>query len=170
MAFCRSCGQPIGAEDRFCTACGTSGPLQPDVPAGDTDRPGSTDPPRIQDPAGIRWTNTVLGMSYDFFVTAEGAGQEASRAVSGLNTGVTVAGALLGSLATAGAGLMTMARENDSIRWDDTRSVALNRRNRTVTVTRKSLICPIRLYCTEENYPAVERFIKTHVDPALIRE
>jgi len=37
-------------------------------------------------------------------------------------------------------------------------------------VTRKSLIFPIRLYCTNENYEQVVAFIKKNVDPALIKE
>ena len=66
--------------------------------------------------------------------------------------------------------MIVKSRENDFIRWNETRSVALNRKKKTVTVTRKSLIFPIRLYCTEENYEQVAAFIRQHVNPVLIKE
>ncbi len=99
-----------------------------------------------------------------------GAGQAASKKTSDVNTGLAVAGTLLGSLSTAGAGILAKSREDDFIRWDESRSVALNRKKKTVTVTRKSLIFPIRLYCTDKNYDQVVAFIRKNVDPALIKE
>jgi hypothetical protein len=121
-------------------------------------------------PTEIRWANKVLGMASDFFVNLEGAGQEASKTTSNVNTGLAVAGSLLGSLSAAGGGILAKSREDDFIRWDESRSVALNRKKKTVTVTRKSLIFPIRLYCTDGNYEQVAAFIREHVDPALVKE
>ena len=118
----------------------------------------------------IRWTNKVLGMTSDYFVNREGAGQEASKTTSKVNTGIAVAGTLLGSLSSAGAGMLAKSRENDFIRWDESRSVALNRKKKTVTVTRKSLVFPIRLYCTDENYDQVAAYIRKNVNPAIIKE
>jgi hypothetical protein len=133
-----------------------------------TPSPPATPSPEIADE--IRWTNKVLGMASDFFVNVEGAGQEASKKTSSVNTGIAVAGGLLGSLSAAGGGILAKSREDDFIRWDQSRSVALNRKKKTITVTRKSLIFPIRLYCTDENYEQVATFIKKNVDPALIKE
>ena len=65
--------------------------------------------------------------------------------------------------------MIAKSRENDMIRWDETKKVALNSKKKTVTVTRKSLIFPIRLYCTDSNYDEVAAFIRKHVDPALIK-
>ncbi|HNY89095.1 MAG TPA: zinc ribbon domain-containing protein [Methanoregulaceae archaeon] len=165
MPFCTSCGQELTPADRFCTSCGApAGPLTaPVLPVTQ-----ASPPPASQDE--IRWTNKVLGMASDFFVNAEGAGQEASKKTSSVNTGIAVVGGLLGSLSAAGGGILAKSREDDFIRWDESRSVALNRKKKTVTVTRKSLIFPIRLYCTNENYEQVVAFIKKNVDPALIKE
>ncbi|HUU75694.1 MAG TPA: zinc-ribbon domain-containing protein [Methanoregulaceae archaeon] len=126
--------------------------------------------PSPQDQDEIRWTAKVLGMASDFFVNTEGAGQEASKKTSDVNTGIAVGGTLLGSLTAAGAGILAKSRENDFIRWDETRTVALNNKKKTVTVTRKSLVFPIRLYCTGENYKQVVKFIRQHVKKALIKE
>ncbi|HOU80504.1 MAG TPA: zinc ribbon domain-containing protein [Methanoregulaceae archaeon] len=165
MLFCTSCGQELTAADRFCTSCGApAGPLTaPVMPVTQ-----ASPPPASQDE--IRWTNKVLGFTSDYFVNPEGAGQAASKKTSDVNTGLAVAGTLLGSLSTAGAGILAKSREDDFIRWDESRSVALNRKKKTVTVTRKSLIFPIRLYCTDENYDQVVAFIRKNVDPALIEE
>jgi hypothetical protein len=158
MPFCTSCGHEISAADRFCTSCG--------APVGPVAAPA----PTPESPDEIRWTNKVLGMTSDYFVNREGAGQEASKTASKVTTAATVGGALLGSLTAAGAGMIAKSRENDMIRWDEARSIALNRKKKTVTVTRKSLIFPIRLYCTDENYDQVAAFIRQNVDPALIKE
>jgi len=157
MRFCTSCGQQLTDADRFCTSCGA--PLEP-----------VNMPPPPTSPTEIRWANKVLGMASDFFVNLEGAGQEASKTTSNVNTGLAVAGSLLGSLSAAGGGILAKSRENDFIRWDESRSVALNRKKKTVTVTRKSLIFPIRLYCTDDNYEQVAAFIREHVNPALVKE
>lgn len=158
MPFCTSCGHELAATDRFCTSCGALvGPVE--APA-----------PTPESPDEIRWTNKVLGMAYDFFVNSDGAGQEASKTASKVTTAATVGGALLGSLTAAGAGMIAKSRENDMIRWDETKKVALNSKKKTVTVTRKSLIFPIRLYCTDSNYDEVAAFIRKHVDSALIKE
>jgi hypothetical protein len=109
-------------------------------------------------------------MAYDFYVNPEGAGQAASRGASMVNTTATVGGALLGSLTAAGAGILAKSREDDFIRWDESKAVALDKNKKTVTVTRKSLIFPLRLYCTDENYEQVAGYIRQHVDKTLIRE
>jgi len=158
MPFCSSCGQQLSDTDRFCTSCGA--PREP----------GTTPPPPPQSPTEIRWANKVLGMASDFFVNLEGAGQEASKTTSAVNTGAAVGGSLLGSLTAAGTGILAKSRENDFVRWDEARSVALNAKKKTVTVTRKSLVFPIRLYCTNENYDEVAAFIRQHVNPALVKE
>ena len=125
-------------------------------------------PQKTQDE--IRWTNKVLGFTSDYFVNPEGAGQAASKKTSDVNTGIAVAGGLLGSLSAAGGGILAKSREDDFIRWDESRSVALNRKKKTVTVTRKSLVFPIRLYCTDENYDQVAAYIRKNVNPAIIKE
>lgn len=158
MPFCSSCGQPLSEDDRFCTSCGAP---------RDT---GALPAQEAQSPDEIRWTNKVLGMASDFYVNSEGAGQGASMASSAVNTTATVGGALLGSLTAAGAGILAKSREDDFIRWDESRTVALDKKKKTVTVTRKSLVFPIRLYCTDENYEQVAAYIRSHVDKALIKE
>ncbi len=158
MVFCRSCGQQLESDDRFCGSCGA--PREA----------AATTPPRPYEEAEIRWTNTVLGLTSDYYVNREGAGQAASKATSNLNTGITVAGALLGSLTATGAGLIQKGREDDFIAWNDARSVTLNGKKKHITVTRKSLIFPVRLYCTDENYAEVVSFIRGNVDPALVSE
>lgn len=109
-------------------------------------------------------------MTWDFYVNREGGGMRASSGTSNLTTGLTVAGALLGSLSAAGGGLLAKSRENEFISWDDARTVTLNAKKKTVTITRKSLVFPIRLYCTDAIYPQVEGYIRKYVNPALIKE
>ncbi len=131
---------------------------------------GKIQSPSRQDQDEIRWTAKVLGMASDFYVNTEGAGQEASKTTSTVNTGLAVGGSLLGSFTAAGAGILAKSRENDFISWDETRTVALNKKKKTVTVTRTSLVFPIRLYCTDEKYEQVAKFIRQHVDNALVKE
>ena len=157
MPFCGFCGEHRNDGDRFCTSCGA-----------DSESNGA---PLLQPQSTteIRWTNKVFGFTSDFYVNFQGAGQQASKATSQLNTGLSVAGALLGSLTAAGAGMIAKGQEDLFIGWDEARSVALNPGKKTVTVTRKSFVFPVRLYCTEENYVQVEAFIREHVNPDLIK-
>ena len=191
MPFCTFCGQKLNDSDRFCTSCGAPRDAEKTPPSSPEDHEGLQssllqnkeidqssplpDKEIVQSSSSqvqgeIRWTAKVLGMASDFFVNLEGAGQEASKMTSNVNTGLAVGGTLLGSFAAAGAGILAKSRENDFIRWDETRTVALNRKKKTVTVTRKSLVFPIRLYCTDENYEQVAAFIRQHVDKPLIKE
>jgi hypothetical protein len=157
MPYCPNCGSPVNDDDRFCSSCGA--PRVSDSP-----------PPQITpEPEEIRWTNTVFMITSDYYVNREGGGLAASSGSSNLTTGITVAGALLGSMTAAGAGMIAKSRENDFIAWNDARSVALNSKKKTVTITRKSLVFPIRLYCTDANYQQVEAYIRKYVNPSLIK-
>jgi hypothetical protein len=91
---------------------------------------GKIQSPSRQDQDEIRWTAKVLGMASDFYVNTEGAGQEASKTTSTVNTGLAVGGSLLGSFTAAGAGILAKSRENDFISWDETRTVALNKKKK----------------------------------------
>jgi len=157
MAFCTSCGQPVDDREPFCTSCGAF------------QKPDGIRPPLPQGPPELRWTNRVFGFTADYYVNLQGAGQQASKATGSVNTGITIAGILLGSMSAAGAGMIAKGQETQFISWDEARSVAFNPRKKTMTVTRKSFVFPVRLYCTEDNYELVAAFIREHVNPALIK-
>ena len=157
MSFCTSCGQQVDASERFCTACGA------------VRKQDETKLPQPADPGELRWTNKVFGFTAEYYVNPEGAGLQASKTTGDLNTGITVAGILLGSLNAAGAGMIAKGQESQFIGWDESRSIAFNKKKKTVTVTRKSFVFPVRLYCTGENYEQVASFIREHVNPDLVR-
>jgi|GEM_PF-1161414 hypothetical protein len=172
MPFCTNCGSTINPDHKFCSSCGTPTGINsatknnPEVVTIPSSGENEAYQP-ISDE--IRWTNSVLGMKSDYFVNKEGAGLAAASSTSAMTTGITAAGVLLGSMTAAGAGMLVKSRETDFIAWDNARSVALNAKKKTVTVTRKSFIAPIRLYCLEENYRSVEDFIRQNVNPAIVK-
>lgn len=174
MPFCTNCGSPINPDHKYCSSCGSpTGVNNPTIKSNPEQKiaPSSESEKDISQPVSdeIRWTNSVLGMKSDYYLNKEGAGLAAASSTRTMTTGITAAGVLLGSMTAAGAGMLAKSRENDFISWSNARSVALNAKKKTVTITRKSFIAPIRLYCLEENYKLIEDFIRRNVNPAIVK-
>ncbi|MDH7511260.1 MAG: hypothetical protein QHH04_09510 [Methanolinea sp.] len=122
-------------------------------------------------PEEIRWTAKVWPLyAADFVVSSRGVGQSASKSTKKLNTGLAIGGILTGSPTAVGAGMIVKGREDQSIEWNEVRSITVDHRKRTITVRRKSLVFPIRLYCTEENFGEVLSMVRRFAPPGTLRE
>lgn len=110
----------------------------------------------------------ILGVDAEFWVDDRGVGAAMGRRGRALD-GAAVVGGVLGSSASAiGAGLLARSMEDRSIAWDEIRSARVHARSRTVYVRPRSLIGPVALHCTRENFEAVVRWIAERADPAVL--
>lgn len=100
---------------------------------------------------------TKGGPMGEFAIGSEGVEYRAGKESKALNR-ATLAGSVVGgSLSGAGGSLINISRETESMSWDEMRSVTVDRRDRSLVFYRQSLVFPIALYCTEENFePAIE--------------
>lgn len=85
-----------------------------------------------------------------------------NRLVNGLSI---VLGLASGRPTIAGVGMMAQARQETYLPWNRIRKVSYQPRNHTILL-RGSPMEPIALFCTPENYEAVERFVASRVRPA----
>lgn len=77
-----------------------------------------------------------------------------------INTLAVIAGVLSGKPVMAGAGMLAQSRQQVFLRWPRLTRVRYKPRSRTILL-RSSLTDSIALFCSEENYAAVEEFVKT---------
>jgi hypothetical protein len=108
-----------------------------------------------------------IGMQ--FKLNAEGAGVAMGSRERKMNTAVTIIGALARSPGTAGAGLLAKSSESMYVTWPEVKKVTVYRKQKVIDL-RVGLIRPLRLYCTAENYQAVERMIREKAGKASFRE
>ncbi len=113
--------------------------------------------------------STKGGPEAQFAITPEGVGYSAGATIKKLNRLITIGSATGGSLTGTGAGLMNIARETDMIMWNEVRSISFQNRERTVVVYRKSIIHPIMLACTAENFEKVRELISQYAPPGTIK-
>lgn len=79
-----------------------------------------------------------------------------NRAVNSL---VTVLGLLSGRFSAAGAGMLAQSRQSEYLEWSRVKKASFHPKGRTI------LLCggfaeTVALFCTEENYPEIEEFVR----------
>lgn len=98
-----------------------------------------------------------IGMQFE--VNAEGARVATGGRERKMNTAVVVIGALAGKPGVAGAGLLAKSSETNSYEWPEIKKVIVYPKQKVIYL-KAGLLGPIRLYCTSENYTAVERMAR----------
>ena len=97
------------------------------------------------------------GLRTCFAVTTSGSWSVAGKGAQGISWGTAAVGAMMGSAATAGAGLLAAAEQSLFIEHADVRTVSFNERRRIIVLRRGLLSKPVALYCSEESYhPAMD--------------
>jgi len=76
-----------------------------------------------------------------------------------VNTLTILFGFLSGKPAAAGAGMLAQARQSDFLPWSHVRKVSFHPKGHTILL-RGGFAENIALFCTEENYPAIETFVR----------
>jgi hypothetical protein len=108
-------------------------------------------------------------MNMEFRVGPEGVLMAVGSKESKINKAVTIAGVLTGNMQVTGAGLMAMGREVLLAPWPDIKKVTFYR-NRKVIALKMGLLTPMRIYCEDENFAAVERMIREKAKKATFVE
>jgi uncharacterized membrane protein len=108
-------------------------------------------------------------MDLEFEVNAKGAGMTVGSRERKLNKLVTIIGFLSGKPGVAGAGMLAGANESVFARWQDIKKVTIYRKRKVISM-KIGLLTPLRLFCTEKNFAAVERMIRENAKEAAISE
>ena len=91
-----------------------------------------------------------------------------SNRIKGINRTAMILGLLAGKPGMIGAGATGMSQEKEFIVWGDLRKVKFYPVQRVVFL-KGGILSRIRLYCTAENYEAVERLIRKNAPPTVIQ-
>jgi len=102
-------------------------------------------------------------------VTPEGIGYAAGETMKKVNQLTAIGSVAGGSLSGLGGSILNISREKDSVIWDDIRLISYQNRERTIVVYRKTLISPIMLVCTIENFSRVKELISRYAPPGTIK-
>lgn len=106
-------------------------------------------------------------MNLEFKVDQKGILMSMGKRERKLNTLTTIVGLLAGSAQTAGAGLLAKSREDFFVPWRDVRKVTVYRRKKIIALN-VGLLTPLRVYCTDENFAAVEQAIMKNTKKAVV--
>lgn len=98
-------------------------------------------------------------MNMEFGVGPEGVLMAVGSKESKMNSAVTIIGVLTGNLQVTGAGLMAKSRETIVASWPEIKKVTVYGNQKVIEV-RMGLLTPMRLYCLDENFAAVESMIR----------
>jgi hypothetical protein len=88
-----------------------------------------------------------------------------SRRVKNINRTAMIVGMLAGKPGMVGAGAIGESQERTSIAWSSVRRVRFHPAQGVVFV-KGGILSRLRLYCTPQNYQAVEQIIRSHL-PAV---
>lgn len=105
----------------------------------------------------------------EFAITSEGVGYHAGKESKTLNRATLVGSAIGGSLAGTGGSLINISREMESMRWDEMRSVTVDRRDRSILFYRRTLFRPIVVYGTEENFDRAVALVERYATSAVLK-
>jgi len=98
-----------------------------------------------------------------FSVTRRGIAQETvDRVATGASRLAVLAGALGRSPGTAGAGLLAMSRESEALEWDGAFRLSADPRRRMLSF-RNAWRPLMDVYCTADNYDAVEELVRRYM-------
>jgi hypothetical protein len=92
--------------------------------------------------------------------------QSASKRVTNINRTAMVLGVLAGKPGMVGAGAIGASQENTTIAWQDLRKVCFHPVQQVIFL-KGGIFSRIRVYCTPQNYPSVERLIRSRM-PATV--
>ena len=102
-------------------------------------------------------------------VSPEGVAHQMGDTIRTVNRGYLLGGilALLGGSGSGatilGGGLIAASQENNAIPWSGIRSVKVYPSNRLIVVKDVTMISPVVLYCTEENFELVRDIVQKHI-------
>lgn len=105
----------------------------------------------------------------EFAITGEGIGYRAGKESKALNRATLVGSAVGGSLAGTGGSLINISREMESMRWEEVRSVTVDPRDRSLLFYRRTLVFPIVLYATEENFDRAVALVERYATHAVLK-
>jgi hypothetical protein len=108
-----------------------------------------------------------VGMNFE--LNAEGVGFTAGSRERKMNTAVAIIGVLAGKPGVAGAGLLAKSSESISYEWPEIKKVIVYPKQKVIYL-KAGLLGPIRMYCTSENYAAVERMVRENARNASFKE
>jgi hypothetical protein len=104
-------------------------------------------------------------MNMEFGIGPEGVLTMVGSKERKMNTAVTIIGILTGNIQATGAGLLARSRETTVASWPEIKKVTVHG-NQKVIDLRMGLLTPMRLYCLDENFAAVERMIRENAKNA----
>ena len=107
------------------------------------------------------------GLSATFSLDDKGMYYDAGRSSKALNKITMTGGIMAGSPALLGGSMINISRESESMAWSDVKKITAYDSQKTIVAYRKSLISPIGLFCTGENYEGVLDFIIRHLPTGI---
>ena len=121
---------------------------------------------------GMIQAATRGGLSAEFRLDDKGMYYDAGENSRSLNRITMMGGVMAGSPALLGGSMINISRESESMAWKDVRKITAYDSQLTVVAYRKSLVSPIGLFCTDENYERVLDFTTSRLPEgvALKRE
>jgi len=100
------------------------------------------------------------GLETEFFISSEGVAHKAGKTTRSLDRASAAGSVVLGSMTGAGVGLIAMSQEFNILPWQDVRYISVYPRVRSLVFRSQYLISPVVLYCTDENFAAVQAMVK----------
>ncbi|ADN36502.1 conserved hypothetical protein [Methanolacinia petrolearia DSM 11571] len=112
---------------------------------------------------GMIHAATKGGLSATFSLDDKGMYYDAGKNSRALNKITMTGGIMAGSPALLGGSMINISRESESMAWSDVKKITAYDSQKTIVAYRKSLISPVGLFCTDENYEEVLDFITRHL-------
>ena len=116
---------------------------------------------------GMIHAATRGGLSATFSLDDKGMYYDAGKNSRALNRLTLLGGLVAGYPALLGGSMINISRESESMAWSDVGKITAYDSQKTIVAYRKSLISPIGLFCTGENYEEVLDFIIRHLPPGI---
>jgi hypothetical protein len=112
---------------------------------------------------GMIQAATRGGLFAEFRLDDKGIYYKTGKNSRSLNRITMMGGIMAGSPALLGGSMINISRESESISWDNVKKITAYDSQLTVVAYRKSLVSPIGLFCTDENYEEVLEFIASRL-------
>jgi hypothetical protein len=102
------------------------------------------------------------GLMTDFYISDEGVASRAGKGTKALNRAAALGSLAMGSRAGTGAGLLAISGEATTLFWENVRYVTIRPGQKMIVLRSPSLISPVALYCTDENFTSVVEMIRKY--------
>ncbi len=106
---------------------------------------------------------------FTYDVTAKGIMMSVGKKERKVNRLAILVGLLTGNIRALGAGMLSASREDYFLDWEDVRRVSVHRGPKML-VLKAGLIPGNRIFCTAENFPAVEKAFRENAKRAKFVE